>query len=139
MLNSQVQLGDVFSQQQLHVTTPPDTATAATSSVGNSFTATAENQNLQATSTQTLGAKSAALTSLVADHGADTLVGATTSAVGNTTTLGTCCGVVSGSARQTVTNAARPLPTAMWARGAAPRARFPLIPAQSPTPRAGRW
>jgi hypothetical protein len=105
VLNSQVQLGDVFSQQQLHVTTSPDIATAATSSVGNSFTATGENQNLQATSTQTLGAKSAALTSLVANQGADTLVGATTSAVGNTATFGTCCGLVSGSARQIVTSA----------------------------------
>jgi hypothetical protein len=105
VLNSQVQLGDVFSQQQLHVTTPPDTATAATSAVGDSFTATGENQNLQATSIQTLGAKSAALTSLVADRGAGTLVGATTSAVGNTATFGTCCGLVSGSATQTVTSA----------------------------------
>lgn len=105
VLNSQVQLGDLFAEQHLHVITAPDSATAATAATGDSLTATGENQNLHVTSTQSLRATSAALTSIAADQGAGALLSATTAAVGNTATLGTCCGLVSGTATQTVTNA----------------------------------
>ena len=99
MINGQVQLGDVFAEGKLAVTTAEQTVTSATA-VGNIASAVSTGQPMSFTSEQTAsGATKAVVTASVLDSGA--YAGATASASGNAATASTCCGAVSGSSKQT--------------------------------------
>ena len=98
MINGQVQLGDVFAEGKLSVTTAEQTVTSATA-VGNIASAVGEGRPMSFTSQQSASGQVKALVSASAvDSGA--YAGATASASGNAATASTCCGPVSGSSRQ---------------------------------------
>ena len=90
VINGQVQLGDVFADQRIVVTTAEQTVNAATA-VGNIASATGVGGDLSFTSTQTNAGAIKATATTQADD----------SATGNAGTAGTCCGAISGSSHQT--------------------------------------
>lgn len=100
MINGQVQLGDVFSQQTIVVTQADQTVGAATS-VGNIVSATGYGGDLSFTSTQSASGEVKAITTTSVAGSSGAYAGVTSSASGNAATAGTCCGAVSGSSSQT--------------------------------------
>ncbi len=101
--NTQVQLGDVFSSQQLDVVTQDDT-TAVTTATANSLSGTVENGDLDIQSQQTAGGQVSAATTVNVGSYAGSQLTATTASTGNTGDAGIDSGgTLSGHFTQTVT------------------------------------
>lgn len=106
VLNSQVQLGDVFSQQTMNVVEVSDFTTADTHAVGNAFEATAEGQVLDVRSDQAANGDVAADTRLnVSGHSGDT-VSVTNTATGNSGFVGAYDGTLTAVTNQNTAGAA---------------------------------
>jgi hypothetical protein len=99
---NQVQLGDVFSTQTLTVDNADNGAAAATVAIGNSATATGSGVALTYQGTQELNAEVHGKTNVSIGGSAGPALYETTSANGNTSTVGTCCATTSGSSVQTI-------------------------------------
>ena len=99
---NQVQLGDVFSTQTLTVDNADNGAAAATVAIGNSATATGSGVALTYQGTQELNAEVHGKTNVSIGGSAGSALYETTSANGNTSTVGTCCATTSGSSVQTI-------------------------------------
>ena len=101
VLNSQVQLGDVFSQQTLNVVTVSDTTRAITTATGNGLDTGTERNDLNMRSTQTQsGAVGADTVTNVAEH-AGASASLTTKATGNVGDANVFAGTLSGVYHQT--------------------------------------
>jgi hypothetical protein len=99
--NSQVQAGDLFSQQTLDVVDVTDLTTATTTATANSFGGSAEAGDLNMTSSQALQSNVTADTTLnvQSNSGASTILN--TAATGNTADAGVFGGVLRGTFTQT--------------------------------------
>ena len=101
VLNNQVQLGDVFSQQTLNVETVSDATRAITTATGNALDTGIERNDLSMRSDQTqsgaIGAET--LTSVAGHAGANASL--TTKATGNVGDANVFAGTLSGVYRQT--------------------------------------
>jgi len=96
VLNDQVQLGDVFSQQTLNVVEVSDFTTADTHAAGNAFEASTDGQSLDMRSNQTAGGNVTADTRVnVTGYSGDT-VAVTNTATGNSGYAGVYGGTLTG-------------------------------------------
>jgi hypothetical protein len=105
LTNNQVQLGDVFSSQQLDVVTASSDTTAVTTATGNSLTGTVQNGDLDIQSQQTLSGQvlTATTVNVASFAGANTTM--TTASTGNTGDAGIDSGgTLSGNFVQTSTS-----------------------------------
>lgn len=84
VLNDQVQLGDVLSNQSLNVVEITETTSAVTTATGNAYTGSTDGQNVDIRSNQTLQGAVTADTRLDASVNAGLAVNLTTAATGNT-------------------------------------------------------
>ncbi|MDP3175180.1 MAG: holdfast anchor protein HfaD [Phenylobacterium sp.] len=101
VLNDQIQLGDVFSQQTLDVVEVSETTSGTTTATGNSFDGTVDQGDLAVTSTQSLQANVGATTELNVASSSGAVTALTTAATGNTGDAGVFAGGLTGSFVQT--------------------------------------
>jgi hypothetical protein len=101
-LNNQVQLGDVFGSQTVHVVLSDTGVSSVATSTGNNFAVQAVNSPSQIDSFQTTSGQSNAVSTAVADQGAGPSLTASAAATGNTTTAAGTGTLVSGYSHQTV-------------------------------------
>ena len=97
-----MQLGDVTSNQTLHVVAIPSGVSQTTTAVGNAALGSADHAAVNYRATQTLNAESHATSNVAVDDSAGAGLYVSTSATGNTGTAGTCCAALTGSATQTI-------------------------------------
>ncbi|HYC67609.1 holdfast anchor protein HfaD [Brevundimonas sp.] len=83
VLNEQLQLGDVFSQQTLNVVDAQDQVTVSTSAQGNSASGAVENGSITVQSDQDMRGDAVATTDMTLGGDTDGVVNATTQAQGN--------------------------------------------------------
>ena len=111
--NTQVQLGDVFSQQTLDVVTA-DSTTAVTTATGNGSLGAVENGSAHVVSSQTLSGSLTAQTRLNVSGSPGDTTALSTAATGNSGDAGVTNGALTGTFTQSVTQA--PLGTGLTAR-----------------------
>jgi hypothetical protein len=99
---NQVQLGDVFSTQTLTVDSAANGASAVNTAIANNAVATGSGVALSYQGTQELNAEAHGQTNVSIAGSAGPTLYETTSATGNTSTVGTCCAITSGSSVQTI-------------------------------------
>jgi hypothetical protein len=99
---NQVQLGDVFSTQTLTVDSAANGASAVNTAIANNAVATGSGVALSYQGTQELNAEAHGQTNVSIAGSAGPALYETTSATGNTSTVGTCCAITSGSSVQTI-------------------------------------
>jgi hypothetical protein len=106
VLNDQVQLGDVFSQQTLNVVDVSDFTDGASSATANSMTASGDGNNVDVRSNQTADSAVAAGMRLDVTGHAGTVVSLGTNATGNTAFANAYASTVTGVFNQTTGPAA---------------------------------
>ncbi|MDB5433219.1 MAG: hypothetical protein JWP35_4335 [Caulobacter sp.] len=111
--NTQVQLGDVFSQQTLDVVTA-DSTTAVTTATGNGSLGAVENGSAHVVSSQTLSGSVTAQTRLNVSGSPGDATVLSTAATGNSGDAGVTNGALTGTFTQSVTQA--PAGTGLTAR-----------------------
>jgi hypothetical protein len=99
---SQVQLGDIFTQQTLNVDSAANGSASAATSVGNSAIATGSGTALIYQGTQEINAEIGAKTNVSVGGSSGPSLYAQSAATGNTATSGTCCATTTGSATQSI-------------------------------------
>ena len=102
VLNSQIQLSDIFASVTLQVVTADQGVSAEATATSNSISATQVDASMNLASTQQTSGKVTAQTDLVADNGTGPLLDAKSSAVANTTTAGASGGTMSDNSQQTI-------------------------------------
>jgi hypothetical protein len=102
VLNSQMQLGDVVAGQQLNVQEADGGTSAASTAVANAVSAATQNSDLAFTSHQLASGSISATNQVSVAQGGAPYTAVATSATGNTSDAGTCCGTVSGHAEQSL-------------------------------------
>jgi hypothetical protein len=102
VINGQIQLGDVFSNQSLQVETAEDGLAGTGEAVGNIMSAVGQGSALDVQSDQSVSGKVESAVSAVVSGSSGPYFTTATTATGNSATAGTCCAPTTGSSLQTV-------------------------------------
>ena len=106
VINEQIQLGDVFSSQTLHVYEAPEGVSVTSTSVGNIVSAVGQQRRVDFQSDQQVDGRVQAASDLTVAGATGEFFVTDTSATGNSGTAGTCCATTYGSSLQTVSQGA---------------------------------